>query len=219
MTDPDWENYAKLGMLRAVIDPNDKEDFKNRLIDRIHWNIIESRLKGSNRLLDFGCGTGRFASRIKNMGIDYTGIDSSANMIKMAREQNKTSWFNFIHFDGFKIPFPDECFDTCVTCYVLQYIINGPDMDRILSEIWRVLALGARLIMIEQASLSNQTSGTVTRLSTEAHYITALSKKFSVKTFQRVRSSKFSGLTIKCLRLANYLPWFFFAVQDYLAKT
>ena len=92
-------------------------------------------------------------------------------------------------------------------------------MDRILSEIWRVLALGARLIMIEQASLSNQTSGTVTRVSTEAHYITALSKKFSVKTFQRVRSSKFSGLSIKCLRLANYLPWFFPIVLNYLAKT
>lgn len=81
MVDPDWDKFSKLGMLQAVIDPNDCRGFKNQLIDHIHWISLQKFLIESKRLLDFGCGTGRFAARIRNLQIEYIGIDSSSGMI------------------------------------------------------------------------------------------------------------------------------------------
>lgn len=218
MANPDWDNFAKLGKLRAVIDKNDKQGFKNRLIDRISWNSLKKKLKGSKHLLDFGCGTGRNAPRIVNLGIQYTGIDSSANMVKMAREIHMPLVFNFVHCNGLDIPFSDKSFDTCLSSYVFQYIMGSSSTQEILAEIRRVLVPHCRLIMIEQASLSNQTSGTVTRVSTESDYIAELSKYFCVKTVQKIRICHLSSLSYRVFHIAKYFPWLFPFCLNSLAK-
>src|SRR5665647_93730 len=107
----------------AVIDPADDKGLKNRLIDQIQWKMLKSALKKSNHLLDFGCGNGRFAQRLARMGIDYTGIDISANMIKTAIERNPQTGLKFVHYDGLAMPFPDKNFDTCISCGVYQYVV------------------------------------------------------------------------------------------------
>lgn len=47
--------------------------------------IIEKHVKGK-KAIDFGCGTGRSTRFLKNLGIDATGIDISADMITIAKE-------------------------------------------------------------------------------------------------------------------------------------
>lgn len=218
MTNPDWDNFAKLGKLRAVLDQNDKQEFKNRLIDRIHFNSIKKALKDSGTLLDFGCGTGRFASNILNLGIKYTGIDSSANMVKIARKIHMPLVCNFVHFNGTDIPLLKNSFDSCLSVYVFQYIIGSANSQDILGDIRRVLIPFGRLIMIEQASLSNQTSGTVTRVSTESDYIAELSKYFYVKTVQRIRICHLSSLSYRVFHIGKYFPWLFPFCLNSLAK-
>ncbi|MBW4643036.1 MAG: class I SAM-dependent methyltransferase [Goleter apudmare HA4340-LM2] len=218
MTSPNWDQYANLGMLQAVIDPADSQGFKNRLIDRVQWRLLQPKLANTKSLLDFGCGTGRFASRIGDMGIKYAGIDTSENMIYTAKKINQSSDFQFADFNGLEIPFPDNYFDTCISCGVLQYIIKGEDSQQVLAEIYRVLQPEGRLIMIEQASRSNQKSGLGVRSLTEADYQDELSRLFTVKSISRVRSGELSRLSNRFLKISKFLPWLFNLGLDYVAQ-
>ncbi|NEP26872.1 MULTISPECIES: class I SAM-dependent methyltransferase [Moorena] len=214
----DWDTYAKLGILQAVIDPSDNQGFKNRLIDQIQWRLIQEKLKKSKKLLDFGCGTGRFAPRITNLGIEYTGIDSSENMIQVAKDIHQSPILKFIHFNGVEIPFPDNSFDTCLSSGVFQYLIKEPNCQKILSEIRRVLVPGGCLIMDEQVSLSNQTSASGMLVLTELDYKNEISNSFSVKSVCRVRGGYLSKVSHLSFRVAKLLPWAFDVSLDYLAQ-
>ena len=203
--------------LRAVIDPADDKGFKNRLIDEIQWKMLKSALKKSNHLLDFGCGNGRFAQRLARMGIDYTGIDISANMIKTAIERNPQTGLKFVHYDGLAMPFPDKNFDTCISCGVYQYVVYSENNQRALAEIQRCLVPGGRFVLIEQASLSNQSSGTVARPSTETDYVTELAKYFHVKSVNRIRMCELSTLSGKSFEVFSRIPTLFGFALGYLA--
>lgn len=213
-----WDNYAKNRFLQATIDPNDTKGFKNILIDRIHWYALEKPVYGSKNILDFGCGNGRFAKRIAQLGIKYTGVDSSLGMLKANRKNNSETNLNFLQFDGLRLPVSDNSFDTCLSIYVLQYLINGPDTDKIMSELHRILVPGGRLILIEQVSLSNKTSGTVERVSKEIDYINAMSDYFTIKRIEKIRIGKLSGITNRVVHWADYFPWCYKLVVGLLAK-
>jgi SAM-dependent methyltransferase len=221
--DTPWESLDTEGvreklMLKAVIDLEDTDGFKNRLVDHNEWNLIRGRLSGCKRLLDFGCGTGRFASRVAGMGIEYTGIDTSLEMLRLARRLNGSLENRIIHFDGLNIPFPEGHFDVCLSDGVLQYIIKSPGIDKVLAEVRRVLGPGGRLILIEQASLAEQASGSVRQDATELEYTEAVSRVFRIKSVGRIRSCKALALTRYVLCAAKYFPWLFSLALNSLAE-
>ncbi len=204
-----WEELSRLGKLRAVIDPNDKMGLKNMLIDRVHWNSLRRHLKGSANLLDFGCGSGRFARRIHAKGIHYIGIDNSNGMIRAARDWNSNAPVTFQHFDGHKIPFSDATFDTVIVGRVFIHLLKTPQFPQILDEIRRVLKPKGRLILLEEASLSNRKSGQAKWSLTEEDFTSKLSEHFTIESVEKVRSSEFSKLS---RRLTEYgeLPYIWF---------
>jgi SAM-dependent methyltransferase len=217
MSNLDWNNYAKKGLLQATIDPNDRKGYKNILIDRIHWNALYPHLYGSKNLLDFGCGTGRFAKRIARLGIKYTGVESSSGMVEESRKNNLEIESNFVHFDGIRLPFFENSFDTCLSIGVLQYLIKGPDIDKAMSELQRILVLGGSLILIEQVSLSNKTSGTVEQVSKEIDYINVMSDYFTIKCIKRIRRGNLSRITNCVLRRGEYFPTCYKLIVNLLA--
>lgn len=212
----DWDRFSQLGPLRAVLDQKDAGDAKNRLIDALHWNALRPELTGRERLLDFGCGTGRFAKRIQRLGIHYTGIDSSAGMIQKAREHNEQALF--IYFDGIRIPFGDREFDTCLLCGVFQYIIHQAYYHTVVKELSRTLKPCGKLLLLEQASLCGKMSGTVERPSSEQDYVDALSPWFDVKEIRRIRSCLLPQLSYISFRIAKRLPTIFPFFLNQLAK-
>jgi len=218
MSNPDWDKCAELGELRAVIDHNDSRGFKNQLIDQIQWSLLRQKLAGSKSVLDFGCGTGRFAFRLHHLlGAEYSGVDTSAGMIRVAKENHKSENFVFLGFNGLDIPFPDNSFDAVTSCGVVQYIIKSENCQQVLSEIRRVLVPGGRLVMIEQASQSNQTSGPGMRVLTESDYQDELSKLYVIRSLSRARSCEFSKLSRISMRIASRLPWIFNIIKSVLA--
>lgn len=100
----------------------------------------------------------------------------------------------------------------------MQYLVGGSDFPRIVSEIRRVLVLSGRQILIEQASLSGRSSGSVARASMESDYIPELSKDFRVKTVRRIRSRQNSKLSTIFIRMANCLPGLFVCSLNWLAR-
>ncbi|MDE2219465.1 MAG: class I SAM-dependent methyltransferase, partial [Gammaproteobacteria bacterium] len=61
-------------------------EFYNRAIHRSQHRALEPwlRLPRGTRVLDVGCGTGRWSRRLAARGADVTGIDFSPTMIAMA---------------------------------------------------------------------------------------------------------------------------------------
>lgn len=207
MNKVNWDEFAQLGSLRSVLDQKDQSNFKNRLIDAIQWEGLKRYLNPGTKLLDFGCGTGRFSSRISAMKIDYIGIDSSVGMIEKAHGLNPLNIY--INFDGLSIPCKDNEFDTVLFCGVFQYIIGQDECEKIVREIVRVLKPGAIILLLEQASLSQSMSGTVNRSSTELDYINVLSEHFKVESIDRIRSCEMPQLSYFSFRIAKRLPYIF----------
>jgi SAM-dependent methyltransferase len=203
MTRLDWDERADLGELRAVIDPADIDDLKNRLIDQIHWNRLRGSLRKARDVLDLGCGTGRFARRLTSCGLSYVGVDTSAKMVAAAKRINTANDSAFLVFDGRTIPAESGSFDVCVTVGVYQYLVHGATAEPLLRDIRRVLRSGGRLIMIEQASRSGRSSGSVERGATERDYISLVSPCFQVRSVSRVRSCNFSPPTRALLRMGK----------------
>lgn len=190
-----WDELSRLNGLQAVIDPHDAKGSKNWLIDVIHWNALYKHLKPSKNILDFGCGTGRYAKRIEAMGKSYTGIDTSLGMIRKAIDLHGHKFFK--HFEGVRIPYPPNSFDTVITSEVLTYILKTPSGQIALSEIHRVLVPNGRWIMIEQASISGRKSESATDSLVINEYMEALSDYFKIERLYKVRSPDFSHWTCK----------------------
>ena len=96
-------------------------------------------------VLDAGCGTGAVLSLLleKHPGINYTGIDLSPKMIKVA-EAKKLSDVKFICGDCENMPFDAESFDA-ITCSMSFHHYPHPfDFFRSCK---RVLRPGGRLII------------------------------------------------------------------------
>jgi len=193
-----WDSLSQLNNLRSVIDPHDERGFKNLLIDQIQWNALKKQLIHSEQLLDFGCGIGRFARRIKALGISYTGIDTSMAMIRRARQTNSDA-VTFEHFDGSTISRKDSSFDTVMFCGVLTYNLKTDEGKRALSEAHRVLTPQGRLIILEEASISGRKSESAGDVLTEQDYSKAVSELFDIRHTARVRSPDFSKLTCRIL--------------------
>jgi ubiquinone/menaquinone biosynthesis C-methylase UbiE len=178
----------------------------SELNNRIHWRALRKHLMNTKSLLDFGCGIGRWAPPVKRMNIHYSGIDTSPGMIRAAQQLHTRLHAKFEHFNGLEIPFPDSSFDVVLSSLVFIYILKTPSCATVLSEIRRVLKPDGRFILIEQASLSNQKSGSASHVLLESDYVSALTlNQFHVRQLYRVRRSTFSTLTQWCLNRAGLL--------------
>jgi len=93
-------------------------------------------LKGSNVLLDVGCGEGGYFYMYKELGIKYTGIDPDASVLRRHEPVKIAS--------AEDIPFRSSSFDTVVCMDVLEH---AKDPDDAMSEIRRVLMPGGKLII------------------------------------------------------------------------
>lgn len=150
-TGPTWAARARLPELAAVIDHNDRAGGKNLLIDHTHKQALSrelGQLRG-RRVLDFGCGTGRLSSWLVERGAVVEGLDTSEEMLAVARENVPDARFTLT--DGLDLPVHDASQDIVLSVTVLQYhAYERERFLRILREMRRVLVPGGRLIALEQ---------------------------------------------------------------------
>jgi len=213
-----WDRHAGLDPLRAVLDPNDENGWKNRLIDAMHWQALAPLLDGADRLLDVGAGTGRFARRFVALGVDYTGVDDSPPMVAKARQTNPDLADRFSVADACHLPFGDGEYDSCLTCYVVQHLMHTEQAPAMVAEFHRVLGPGGKLLAIEQVSYSGRSSGTVPFPSSEADYVTTLGAEFRVVGMTRIRCSFFGRPTRWLLNNAQRAPRVSSTLMEHAAR-
>ncbi len=120
--------------------------------------IAHGTFEQAERVFEFGCGTGRFASHLLtnhlSTSASYLGIDLSQTMIDIA-EQRITAYADrakVIRTDGSVcFPLPDHSVDRVVSTYVLD-LLSETDIRQAISEARRVLIPGGKLCLV---SLTN----------------------------------------------------------------
>ena len=95
------------------------------------------------RVLDAGCGGGALAGRLAALGAAVTGIDSSAGLLRIARERLGPGVRLHRGDLGQPLPFGAGSFDLVVSSLVMHYIA---DWAPTLREFRRVLSPGGRLV-------------------------------------------------------------------------
>ncbi len=98
-----------------------------------------------NKILDFGCGNGRLSGLFTDKSIQYTGVDFSSNLIKIAQKQYPKG--RFILINNFKLPFPDNYFDAVYCLSVLHHIPSQPYRLKLLEEFKRILKSRGKLVL------------------------------------------------------------------------
>ena len=128
------------------------EDKKN--VDEMQdWNpalkewersVIQSFPAGI-RILDVGCGLGREAFALADLGYDVVGIDISAEVIAQVKELSAQKGYSipFYQYDGKHLPFPDDSFDVVVIWAQTFGLLYGDAFkNAYLTECKRVLKTG-----------------------------------------------------------------------------
>jgi len=153
----DWKEYAKYGDLRSVIDPADELGFKNNYLSGLHHKILSDAigddLKGK-RVLDFGCGIGRFTQFLKDCGAsEIIGLDFCDEML-----QGNAGCTRKICAPVYDLPLEDHSVDVVLSVWTMQYL-DIKLLVQSVKEIERVLSDGGIVYAIEQ--LSNNGYGSV----------------------------------------------------------
>ncbi len=105
------------------------------------------------RVLDMAGGTGDVAERILNASVGYAEVvvsDINSDMLRVGAERAKNWRFGgqakFVEANAEELPFEDETFDAYTIAFGIR---NVPRIDKALSEAFRVLKRGGRLLVLE----------------------------------------------------------------------
>lgn len=122
--------------------------------------LLKGRLRPGMRLLDAGCGHGRNLVWFLRNGYDVHGVDVSPEAVAAARElasrlapQLPAERFRVAPIEALGLP--GASFDAVLANAVLHFAADEAHFERMLLELWRVLAPGGLLF----ARLASEIAG------------------------------------------------------------
>lgn len=122
--------------------------------------LLKGRLRPGMRLLDAGCGGGRNLVYFLRNGFDVHGVDASPEAVGAVRHlaANLAPRLPADHFRVASLEaldLADASFDAVVAIAVLHFAADEAHFERMLLELWRVLAPGGMLF----ARLASEIAG------------------------------------------------------------
>jgi 2-polyprenyl-3-methyl-5-hydroxy-6-metoxy-1,4-benzoquinol methylase len=106
----------------------------------IDFSILHLSNNERGKLLDIGCGSGTFISKMANLGWDAHGIDFDAKAIEVCVQNG----LNAQTGDLFSQQYPDNYYDTIVLNHVIEHLYDTLD---VIKECFRVLKPNGKLII------------------------------------------------------------------------
>jgi SAM-dependent methyltransferase len=123
----------------------------NRVIDELQLRAMRRALAlaaipSGARILDVGCGTGRWIRRYHEFGLHAAGVDATPAMLVLARQCGTDS--PLLAGEAHRLPIATAQFD-CVSDVTVVQHIPPPSQPEAIAEMVRVLKPGGRLILME----------------------------------------------------------------------
>lgn len=101
----------------------------------VHAGIVKFiKDRAGKKVLDFGCGTGGYARKLMNLGLDVTAVDLNHRYVERARALGVQAQV----IEEGRLPFPDQSFDTVYLVEVLEHLPDAA-LPLVLAEIRRVV--------------------------------------------------------------------------------
>ena len=121
-----WKTFSWFGVMKI----------EKQVVPRV--KILAKYLKNNFKLLDIGCGAGRYYGVIVEdlkliLNSNYVGIDITEGMLLEAKKRYKKA--DFRDGDAYNLEFSDQSFDACLLMDIIQHI---PDYKPIIKEMFRV---------------------------------------------------------------------------------
>ncbi len=113
-----------------------------------HYSLDPLGALCKGRLLDGGCGSGKYSIPLQMRGFEVIGVDVSHDALKMAAKGSirRELDIKFLAADICHLPFPEASFDV-VWCYgVLGHLLSD-ERNLAISEFRRLLQSGGRLFL------------------------------------------------------------------------
>lgn len=163
------------------------------------------------RVLDAGCGDGRFAYWNRGGGARITGLDAAPLFADVTRES-----IELVRGDLRTLPFPSGVFDAVYSIDVMEHL-DAPGLDRYFGEISRVLKPSGRFFLYSNTrerstlwpviALWNWLGGRLRALGIGAHELDDLRKSDHVKVLRTyeelVEAVGRHGLRVERIRFWN----------------
>lgn len=113
------------------------------------WEALKKRFQ-NKKVLDLGCGNGRYLELIHSVTANCFGVDQSLPQI-----QQGSKHLPFIVSDGCFLPFPDHFFDYTISCWVWGTILDESKREKLFLEAQRVTKPGGSIILVENDTPSD----------------------------------------------------------------
>lgn len=100
--------------------------------------------RGGLRVLESGCGTGRWMAYFEKLGNQAVGVDDSWGPLQVARKHDPA--LRLARANALATPFKANSFDAAFSSYVAEHFEEGP--EELFGEIHRVLKPGGLLFVV-----------------------------------------------------------------------
>lgn len=113
-----------------------------------HW--LENQFKGTEAVLELGCGTGHFSEAIAGKARHLTATDRSLEMLELVKRRlEPLKNITIKREDCYHTSFPDSLFDVVILGNVI-HILSQP--VNVLNESRRVLKHGGSILLVDATS-------------------------------------------------------------------
>jgi ubiquinone/menaquinone biosynthesis C-methylase UbiE len=149
-----------LGAERAVYHKRHRtpEDFAaiTKIQEEAIWPILlRERTPADHLVLDFGCGHGRWTTKLATTFGYAVGIDPTPTLLAKAMETKPSNGVEFKpYFEGY-IPLLDNSVDVLWSCMVLSTVLDPAMFQVTLEEMCRVVHVNSLVVIIDNTSMDD----------------------------------------------------------------
>ena len=135
----------------------------------VAWkSLLEHADFAGRRVLEIGCGTGRFTQLISRQSkcSVFTACDCEPAMLNFAKQNGSSLEIDYLLADAEQLPVADSSFDRVFASWVLGFM-GQKKRSQILAEIKRVLGVGGELWTFEELEFAKSNNTYATEIVAE----------------------------------------------------